>query len=430
MLTIIYGITASTDTFLSSEYNTGSNIYACTKGGEELNGNTAISLEELSKIDARSISRVVICSELLNEIIPSLSAINIPIEKCFFYCYHSNSLKSCKELAIQGIEPDDTLFAFYDLKYCLPCYDVTTFVVLAEQERLNKKKKHIKFIIVPHSDEEGYSPFHSANDMRFRIENIVKPMFSSLKSYIATDELISRRGLDKYKEFHQFTYPDGYYDGHPHNSNEFELLKTYKKNGTDISAIEPHEQYLNLTREFLANSAKGKKVITVTLREYAVNADTRNSNLREWAKFIAHLDKEVYFPVIIRDTYNCTAPLPHYFENVATFPLASVSLHYRLAIYKLAHVNMGINNGPIYPISYIKDSRSIIFYKVLNEVPTLSESSYKKYGFVIGKNHFFNDNDLQITFWGEDSFENLKAAFEAFNKKIASPEKQTGENFE
>jgi hypothetical protein len=84
MTTIVYGITASTEMFIRSEYNTDNNIFACTNGGESYKGTPAKSLEELSKLEKKQTLQVVICSEFVFDILQSLNKIGITTNQCSF----------------------------------------------------------------------------------------------------------------------------------------------------------------------------------------------------------------------------------------------------------------------------------------------------------------------------------------------------------
>ena len=98
MSTVVYGITASTDMFVRSEFNNDDNIYACTSGGEEFMGETAISLQALSELENKQDLRVVICSEFVLDILNSLQNIGISIEQSFFFNHTSGQLVPCAEL--------------------------------------------------------------------------------------------------------------------------------------------------------------------------------------------------------------------------------------------------------------------------------------------------------------------------------------------
>jgi len=422
--TIIYGISPSTDMFLSSSYNTGNNIFACTNGKEYYKEIEAISLHDLEQLDDKMIDRIVICSEFVSDILKSLFDIGIKQDKCFFFNHMSETLIPCSQLSIPSASSENTLFAFYDLGCNLPCYDVTTFLVLAEQERKNQRKQYIKFIIVPDRSEKqsGINVYHSHHDTKWRIEKIIKPIFSTVPSYIATDELISKKEIDLYKKFQPSIFPTGYFENQRARACDLALLKHYKESKIDISSISAPPKARELVLDYIRHHAGQKRVITITLREYWANPDHRNSQLEEWANFILSLDRDIYWPVIIRDTYKCTQPLPKSFSGIESFPVASIDLHMRFALYQQAHINLGVENGPIYPISFMKGVRSIVFRRQSENIPCLSSRTNEIYSFKVGKNHYFYDNDFQVTAWCDDICENILNEFYTLEKKITLEE--------
>jgi hypothetical protein len=154
------------------------------------------------------------------------------------------------------------------------------------------------------------------------------------------------------------------------------------------------------------------------LREYWANSEHRNSNTTAWLDFALSLDMNEYFPLIIRDTYKVSEPLEEKYQSLTMYPIAAVDLSIRLALYHQAYINMGVDNGPLYPISYLEGARSIIFRWCSNEIPNLSDRTNSMHFFEVGENHFFNDNGFQINAWMDDSFENIQTQFSVLENKI------------
>ena len=48
--------------------------------------------------------------------------------------------------------------------------------------------------------------------------------------------------------------------------------------------------------EWIDKNCRGKKVVTITLREASYEID-RNSNIQDWVKFARSLDRDIYVPV-------------------------------------------------------------------------------------------------------------------------------------
>lgn len=420
MNTIVYGITASTEMFLRSEFNNNDNIFACTSGGEQFQDEPALSIHDLANLENKQTVRVVICSEFVFDILNSLKKIDILPEQCFFFNHMSGELVPCLTLLSDRAGTESTLFAFYDLSYNLPCFDVTTFVVLAEMERQKQNKKHIQFVIVPSRSEgeQGLNVYHETSDVNWRIEKLVKALFSCLPACIGIDQPFSKDFIQNYKNLNVTTYPDNYFNNPRQLAGDFSVLKSYASNNVKLSNLAPPKQACEIVDSYISNQIGNKKLITITLREYWSNAEQRNSNFTAWLDFALSLDQDEYFPLIIRDTYKVGEPLPKKYSSLPTYPTAAIDLTIRLALYQRAYVNMGVDNGPLYPISYLSGARSIIFRWCTNDIPNLSDRTNELHFFEVGKNHFFNDNKFQINAWMEDSLENIQQQFSALDFMI------------
>lgn len=420
MRTVVYGITASTEMLFNSPFSPRNYILACTSGGEDYKGQKALSLNELRTINKDDIEKVIICSEFVFDIFQSLISIGMESKKLFFFNHMSSTLVSCESMLTPAIKSNNVLFAFYDLAYNLPCYDVITFMILAEQERKKQNKDFIQFVIVPNHDDEhqGINVYHDNSDTKWRIEKVIKASFMCLPSCLSIDQPANRAQLSYYQTIATSIYPDRYFKEQRQPACDFRVLKDYKTRKIDISSLVPPKQALEIVDSFLECIGTKKKVITITLREYWANSAHRNSDLLSWLEFAKSLDSDEYLPVIIRDTTKAAVQLPSPFGSLVTFPIAAIDFTIRLALYHRAHINMGVDNGPMYPISYLKGARSIIFRWVTNDIPNLSERTNERHFFKVGQNHFFNDNEFQINAWMKDSFENITNQFYELENKI------------
>ena len=420
MFTVVYGITASTKMFIDSEFNSGKNIFACTAGGEFFEGIPALSINEIKDFGIEKIDRVVICSEFVSDILQSLSEIGISSDICYFFNHMREQLILCKDLKEDLIDPNNVLHAFYDLRVNLPCFDAITFIVLSEQARINREKKYIQFYIV-HDREKTKAPthvFHNKNDSYWRLDKIVKPLFSCLNSYLSTVDIVFREDISNYVDDSCETYPTNYLANHKIRACSFDLLKSLALKNVKLSCISPPHQASDMINLYMDETVKNKKLIAITLREYWANAKERNSDLQSWAKFIHWLDKEKYYPLIIRDTYFSSLTLPEYFGDTPTLQMASIDLHLRYALYQKAYINLGIESGPLFGISFIKDAKFIIFRPTDDRIPNLSTHTHERHGFTVGENHVFNDNQFQINAWCYDTYDNIVNEFLKLEAKI------------
>ena len=97
-------------------------------------------------------------------------------------------------------------------------------------------------------------------------------------------------------------------------------------------------------RARLEDWSRQPDLVTITLRE-ASHWPSRNSNIKEWIKVAYTLKKLGLRVVFIRDTLCADLPLGNLLE---TSPEASRDLYARAGLYRSAHVNLGVNNGPMW----------------------------------------------------------------------------------
>ncbi len=422
-ITVVYGTTSIADAFINSRYNRENNVFACTQGGEFFHGIAAISLNELMDIEISTIERVVICSVFVSDILKSLIEINIPIELIHYYNHAEQKLITCSELIIPRVQKNSVLHAVYDLSCNLPCFDVCNFVVLAEMERIKQKKQFIHFIILPDRssgyDHFGIRKFHSEEDYQWRVDKIVKSMMACLPSTLSISELPYREAIANLLDPQCCCFPEqakNLTDAHPFNTR---LLRSFydKQANTSLSVLKAPQNAQHLVNQYLDKELNGRKLITITLREYQ-HQTKRNSRINDWGKFLATLDLGKYYPLIVRDFYTSTETTPTELSAYDQFLPASIDFTVRLALYEKAYINMGVSTGPTYTISFLKSARSIVFQMLDEDNPATSSETTKRSGIEIGKNFFFNDNPNQLTIWADDTYENLVHAFSSLTQRI------------
>jgi hypothetical protein len=200
------------------------------------------------------------------------------------------------------------------------------------------------------------------------------------------------------------TYPE---KGIPHHSEYYKLVNAYPAlvRGFEASK-EAHRYILN----WLAPIAKGREVVTVTLRQYKVNPE-RNNNLDAWAKFSKGLDAKKYCVVIIPDTDSVKefreSPLRHY----PMFEPACFDIDLRFALYERAYMNMFVNNGPCVAASLSKSIDYIMFKLVVPNTPTTAPEFIKMLGFTPDKTPNYA-TPTQKWVWEDDSYEVIQREFD------------------
>ncbi|OHU87561.1 MULTISPECIES: hypothetical protein [Pseudoalteromonas] len=428
-ITIVYGVTSSAYKFIGSVFNTGNNLFVTTDGGEFFENERALSLKELADAKDLHIARIVICSEAVTAILSSLYEANLPVEKSFFYNHSINKLVPYNELKTPTINEHSVLYAVYDLSCNLPCFDITNFVILSEFERRQRGLEHICFVILPNqSCSESYMgvrQFHAVDDYQWRIDHIIKSMMRCIPSCISIVELPFREKLSTLIGTHTHVYPEEVVSGSAKQKSSTLLLKPLADAGHSLSFLQPPKNAVALVKNFLDQRVQGKKLITVTLREYQEQA-VRNNDLNSWGQFLSELDTREYYPVIIRDSYYLTSAMPEQLKQYSTFTAASSDFLVRLALYQAAYINMGISTGPTYTISFLQGAKSLIFHPINEDNPASSSMTAERCGLTVGQDYFFNDNALQKTIWQRDTHENITSQFNQLVALIAQQDNARG----
>ncbi|MFK3863437.1 hypothetical protein [Pseudoalteromonas rhizosphaerae] len=420
MYTIIYGISSPTELFLKSSINTGNNLFACTDGGESYKGTQALSLEDLALVPHDQIDRIIICSMFVSEICNGLREKGLPLERTYFFDHTKKKLIHYNALLAKQVSSEDILYAVYDLSVHLACFDVINFVVLAEIARIEQHKTHIQFILVHDRSTAGENfntlRFHDADDYAWRIEKIVKTVFTCVPSYISITEFPFKEDAFIFLATKENVFPESYYTNKKSPAINTLLLRSVPLK-YDMSVLSAPLVGKNLAASFLNSLPDNKKIIVITLREYEAQPK-RNSDIAQWSAFLDSLDLTIYCPVIIRDTYQSTEKPDDRLKKYIHCPQASMDFCVRLALYELAYINMGVSSGPNYSISFVKGARSIIFQMIDENNPASSSWTAKRSGLEIGKDFFFNDSKLQMTIWEKDDLNHLQHAFDILVARI------------
>jgi hypothetical protein len=151
--------------------------------------------------------------------------------------------------------------------------------------------------------------------------------------------------------------------------------------------------------------------IVITLRETQSQLH-RNSSLKSWIRFARDMTARGELVVFVRDTEKATEEIPGF----ATFPIASIDLHARIALYERAKINMFVANGPAV-LNWHLDAPFLMF----SELDPKHTSSYEPawpewwpdhHGIEAGA-QFPWFNERQKIIWQRDTYETISAAYEA-----------------
>ena len=140
-------------------------------------------------------------------------------------------------------------------------------------------------------------------------------------------------------------FPDKYTVEAPIAHYNWRLTFAAIAEGKNLQTLRARGEARRIVRTWLSEVAKGRRVVTVTLRETPYE-QVRNSQLEQFGGFVRKLDKTRILPVILRDQAKALEPLPPEFDGAARFDPAIWNLELRMAMYEYADYNLLINNGP------------------------------------------------------------------------------------
>lgn len=279
--------------------------------------------------------------------------------------------------------------AVYDLAHCPASFDVGSFLMDVERERIARGEDDIELDVLPgpqggfRGDNLSLWP-HSIAERQRLLDNVVVPMCLMLPSVrdgvlVRSDRPESLRGVF----------------GHGAYSMHFrKFVEAYAKG---IRPLRP-----------AGTIPVSGTLITITLRE-GEHWPERNSNLLEWTIAASWLRERGHRVVFVRDTCNADVPLPH---NDAV-PEASKELHTRGALYRAAACNFFVNNGPAW-LAMACDAPVLMLKPTCEELGGCYGSQWFKACGVEPGSQFPNAPAHQRIVWEEDTAENIVGAFEVF----------------
>jgi hypothetical protein len=194
-------------------------------------------------------------------------------------------------------------------------------------------------------------------------------------------------------------------------------LEIYRRSGEDVATLRATAFDLAAVDRFLADRAMGRRLVTITLREYDY-MPARNSNLRAWVEFAARLDSSTYAVVFVRDTDRSFDPPPRDLAGFILFDPAAVKLGLRMALYERAYLNLGVNNGPM-GLCWLNANARYITFKILTSGAPQTTVDYMRFlGFEIDRSLPFA-KPSQKWVWEDDDAEIIAREFAAMEKILA-----------
>jgi hypothetical protein len=339
----------------------------------------------------------------------------------------------------------DTLYAYYDLATSALDFGVYIFLLIAERERIRLGLGKLCLVVVPEKEDvlqqrhnrliaelTGEREDVVKDDMEWRMRNIIVPSISLVPSRCQVNVFLSRKEAHMFQRvFVKHIFPLEY-----SMSNSIKVNSQYKYTMLDhwvtalkkgpLPDISPKRKTLSYISDWIKLHAKGRKVITITLRESS-RFLARNSSLSDWGLFLRSLNKDIYYPVILRDTEKDFQPVPEALQGVSIFHQPVWNIELRAALYELSYLNMGINNGPSVLFEMNKKARYLLFKILTTSIEGTSREYFEACGLNFGDS-LPQSTPFQVLVWEDDNFEVIKREFEKMCKKIEQHESTCTKN--
>jgi len=255
---------------------------------------------------------------------------------------------------LSGTRNARILSAFYDLGASPNTFDILVFLVLAEIERREARCDAMHLYIVPGPNQgfRGDTDVSNLTRQQYIQRNVLLSSHALMPSCAGVTLCSSREAVEEQlraatigEDPRLLVFPTGYSVHLPQAHYHFFRIVERWQRGIAVPPLQPSRHALEMVNASLRQWCGDRKVLTVTLRETAVQAE-RNSNLEAWGRFVASLDKDEYAVLVLRDLEKIHEALPPAFANCLPYPEAVISVELRAALYQLAYLNLCINNGP------------------------------------------------------------------------------------
>ena len=320
-----------------------------------------------------------------------------------------------------GTKQSDVLYAFYDLAVSPTSFDIVVFLVLAELERKETGCSALHVVIVP-GPEEGFrkrslrtyqeigAAQYNVDSLGWRLRNILVPCCWLVPSCQQVTVCASREeAMVLEASWVKHVFPKRYTVRIPVENYLYSHVVDSISRGLVLPSIQATPQALHFVSQWIQANAGNRKVISITLRECSYERD-RNSSPEDWGSFARSLDRDVYLPVIIRDTEAAFRSLPAELSGLTIFPEASWNLELRAALYELSYLNMSVNTGPAALLSFNRLTRYLCFKIIIATYSSTTEEHVRAIGIEPGTQLQIS-TPFQRYVWDDDRLDVIQEAF-------------------
>lgn len=415
---VVYGTGAAAEALLKMRgEGFQSSGFASTQGGGIFQGQGVMKAVELA---AWPEADIVIASSFLTPILETLAALGVEGRRIWWYFHAQDRFVPYDELGSTPAKAE-ILYAFYDLAMNPSTYDAVTFAARADAERRRRGLPYLHFIIVP-SLITGGRPgdlelLGGAANVGWRQTYIIGAVFRLVPAARGVTQLASREEADAISGAAPQVFPRLYHTANPADEHILKLCYEDKRDGFEPRMLKAPDKAKHFVARFLEPQQHGRKLLVLTLREYEFQPD-RNNDMAAWGAFLKNLDPDQYYVVVLRDTDQIYTKMPAPLDGFNDFPLASLDVNFRMALYEAAYLNLTVMTGPAGLLCFSAAARYLIFKQYLPQyIPTAAAFQLARNGMKIG-DPFPLAGPFQKWVWEPDTEEVIRREFDAMVAKI------------
>lgn len=328
-----------------------------------------------------------------------------------------------KRSAVAANASDDRLYAFYDLAVAPITFDFLWFLVGADIERRQRGLASVHVVIVPGAldglrrENPEYERQVTPTTRHARIGNMLIPACAFLPSLAGLTVAGSREQAQRLAELAgEAVFPRRYEPALPSYPGPQEPLRAAREDRADVAVLRATGPDLERVDRWLAARGCSGRVVAITLRDYGYTPE-RNSNVGAWVETARRLAARGYCPVFVPDAEQCFNGTPPELSAFPVFGEAALVLGLRIALYERAHLNLGVNNGPMGLCWLNRRTRYLTFKMLTPAAPNTSPEYMELLGFELGASLPFA-TPWQQWVWEEDTVEIIERATSAMLDRL------------
>ena len=269
------------------------------------------------------------------------------------------------------------LYAIYDLSKAPVTFDVMNFFAFAHiwSQRAGFSGYHVIFVMGEGREFRNLTPKDLTlpyDEKIWRLWHVLMPHAGIARNCLGVSIMKERRELAQLmRAIHPMQIiPPDYTLEKPNQlimlSQVFQLGPT----AAEMEVFAPTASALERVGGWLSRRAPGGRPVTITLRTSRAEPD-RNSRLDEWLAAARVMRERGFDPIIVPDTDVVTGGYDmSIFGDLPVFSIGAVDLDLRLAMFRLATLNMADNGGPAF-LSYFMGGSTMLCFLPVDKLPAV-----------------------------------------------------------